>query len=215
MCFSATVSFVSGTALSIGGAATLGKAKTKSEIPFASIPLLFGIQQLIEGVIWVSFGTPLLNMAATFAYLLFSHVFWPIFLPVSVLFLERDAARRKILRYFVLIGSGVGLYLFYFMVTTPVTAQIVGNSIAYDFPYFYAVITMFLYLTATCLCCLFSSANMVKVFGAALFVSFLIALQSFSATFFSVWCFFAAILSVIVYLHFRYRRTACAARGNH
>ena len=51
MCFSATASFISGTTLCVIGVATLKQTKGSAEVPFALIPLLFGIQQLIEGVI--------------------------------------------------------------------------------------------------------------------------------------------------------------------
>ena len=51
MCFSATASFIAGTTLSVVGVATLRKTEARTELPFAMIPLLFGIQQLIEGVI--------------------------------------------------------------------------------------------------------------------------------------------------------------------
>ena len=57
MCFSATASFISGTALCVIGVATLKQTKAPAEIPFALIPLLFGIQQLTEGVIWLSSAT--------------------------------------------------------------------------------------------------------------------------------------------------------------
>ena len=40
MCFSAPANFIAGTALSVIGVATLRKTKTRSEIPFAIIPLL-------------------------------------------------------------------------------------------------------------------------------------------------------------------------------
>lgn len=51
MCFSASASFIAGASLSAIGVATLRRVESKKEIPFATIPLLFGIQQLIEGVI--------------------------------------------------------------------------------------------------------------------------------------------------------------------
>ena len=44
MCFSAPASFIAGTALSLIGVDALRKTKTRREIPFAIIPLLFGIQ---------------------------------------------------------------------------------------------------------------------------------------------------------------------------
>jgi len=55
MCFSATASFIAGVSLLVLGVATVKKAKRKAEIPFAMIPLLFGVQQIIEGMLWLSF----------------------------------------------------------------------------------------------------------------------------------------------------------------
>ena len=40
MCFSAPASFIAGTALSVIGVAALKRTESKSEIPFALIPLL-------------------------------------------------------------------------------------------------------------------------------------------------------------------------------
>ena len=203
MCFSAAASFAAGGALSVAGGLTLTKVKQKSELPFASIPLLFGIQQAIEGAVWVSFGSPILNTIATYAYSMFSHVLWPIFVPFSVLMIETDPARRKILRLFSFFGFAVGLYLLYFILVDPVTAHIVGNSIAYHSPHLYVYLVMAFYLVATCGSCLVSSHKIINIFGVVLFISFAIAAWFFTETFFSVWCFFAAILSIIVYWYFQ------------
>lgn len=202
MCFSAPVSFASGAALTAGGALTLKKAGERKFIPFAAIPLLFGLQQLIEGVIWVSFSAPTLNTAATYAYSVFSHVLWPVLIPISVLLMERDASRRRVLGGLAVLGIGVGAYLLYFLIRDSVTAEIVNNSIAYNSPHFYGTAAMIAYLLATCFSCLSSSHRMVIIFGSTLFLSFIMAYKFFNETFFSVWCFFAAILSVLVYLHF-------------
>ncbi len=203
MCFSAAASFAAGGALSVAGGLTLAKAKQKSELPFASIPLLFGIQQVIEGAVWISFGSPILNIIATYAYSMFSHVLWPIFVPISVLLMETEPIRKKILSLFSLLGLAVGGYLLYFIIVDPVTAHIVGNSIAYHSPHLYVYLAMFLYLVATCGSCLVSSHKIINIFGVVLFLSFAIAAWFFTETFFSVWCFFAAILSIIVYWYFQ------------
>lgn len=50
MCFSATASFIASTTLCVIGVATLKNTKASDEVPFAMIPFIFGIQQLIEGV---------------------------------------------------------------------------------------------------------------------------------------------------------------------
>ena len=203
MCFSATASFVAGGALSAVGVSLLVKTKTKKELPLASIPLLFGIQQLIEGVVWLSFGTPALNTAATYAYALFSHVLWPILVSFAVLAIETDPARKKILHMTFLAGASVGLYFLQSILTDSLTAHIVHDSIAYRSPHLYPFTTIVLYLVATCGSCLVSSHKIINLFGVVLGVSFAIAAWFFIETFFSVWCFFAAILSVIIYWHFR------------
>src|SRR5665647_2843196 len=80
MCFSATASFIAGISLSILGVATVKRAGRKADIPFAMIPLLFGSQQIVEGMLWLSFrfDDPLLNVTMTYLFTLFSHVLWPI-----------------------------------------------------------------------------------------------------------------------------------------
>ncbi len=202
MCFSATASFAAGGVLSAAGIVTLSKVKTKNELPFASIPLLFGIQQTIEGVVWLSFGSPLLNTISTYSFSMFSHVLWPMLVPISILLLETDHSRKKILSVFSFIGVTVGLYLLYFLIVDPLTSHIVNKSIAYHSPHFYLDLILILYFMATGVSSLFSSHKIINLFGIVTLLSAAIAGWFFEETFISVWCFFAAILSVLVYWHF-------------
>ena len=55
MCFSATASFAAGTVLLATGAFTMRMARNSGERPYALIPILFGVQQLIEGALWLTF----------------------------------------------------------------------------------------------------------------------------------------------------------------
>jgi len=63
------------------------------------IPLLFGVQQIIEGMLWLSFrfDAPLLNVIMTYVFTLFSHVLWPIFVPFSIGLMETVAWRKKVI----------------------------------------------------------------------------------------------------------------------
>jgi hypothetical protein len=36
------------------GAITLARARSRAELPYAAIPVLFGIQQCIEGGLWLT-----------------------------------------------------------------------------------------------------------------------------------------------------------------
>ena len=213
MCFSATASVIAGTALSVLGVATLRATRRKVEIPFAAIPLVFGIQQIVEGVLWLSFSfdAPPLNVAMTYLFSIFSHVLWPMFVPFSIGLLEAVPWRRKVIWGFQGIGLLVGLYLLTMLVEFPVTA-VVATNIVYVSPHFYEVPVMLLYLAATCVSCFFSSDATIRLFGALALFLFALAYGFFTVALFSVWCFFAAVLSSIIYVHFRFGRAALARR---
>lgn len=205
MCFSATASFVAGTALSVTGAITLSETKSIKERAFASIPLLFGVQQIIEGGVWLSlqYGWSFLNHVATYGFMLFAYVFWPTFMPFAVMSLEVDTYRRKILSAFLVLGLTVSLYLLYFIVSYPVASEIVNKSIHYPAPKEYGIFVVAMYLFATCASCFFSSHRVVNLFGVLLILSLSVAYYFFTSSFISVWCFFAAALSLVVYKQFK------------
>jgi Family of unknown function (DUF6629) len=209
MCFSATASFAAGTALTVTGVVTLKMARDRSETPFAAIPLLFGVQQLTEGLIWLNFGgvATLPDPVLTVFYSLFSHVVWPALLPFAIAGLEDVPWRLRALTICKYIGVAVGLYLLYFIVMFPTTAVVQGAHIAYEMPHFFSIPVMTMYLIATCVSSMLSSHRLVQVFGVLSFVTFVAAYLIHAATFFSVWCFFAAILSFLVYLILHRRRT--------
>lgn len=207
MCFSATASFIVGGSLVVVGSATLQRAGNRREMAFAAMPLLFGIQQTIEGLLWLSFhyDALLLRTAATYMFTMFSHVLWPIYVPLAVALMEPDAGRRKVMWGFCLIGMVVGVHLLILITTQPLTATAVGH-IVYVSPRFYEWPMMVLYIAATCLASLFSGYALIRLFGMLALLLFAIAYWFYTAAFFSVWCFFAAILSGIIYLFFRERR---------
>src|SRR5450756_1947794 len=126
MCFSATASFIAGISLSVLGVATVKRAERKAEIPFAMIPLLFGAQQIVEGMLWLSFqfDVTLLNVTMTYLFTLFSHVLWSIYVPFSIGLMESVAWRIKMITAFLITGIAVGLYLLYFIVRFPVTSEV-------------------------------------------------------------------------------------------
>jgi hypothetical protein len=211
MCFSATASFTAGAALTVVGGLTVRKSQGGRELPLAMIPLLFGVQQLTEGVVWVTLGRdlPTVESWATFIYSTFSHVVWPILVPFAILLVEPRIWRRKAISAIGALGLAVGLYLLYFMVRFPITARVNGDSIAYESPHFYIAFVLVAYLTATCISGLFSSHWCIRGFGASAFILAIAASVISITTFVSVWCFYAAILSFLIYLHFSGPMQAC------
>jgi len=79
MCFSAPISFT-GILISTVGMLAIRQARQPGMRLFAAIPLLFGIQLLTEGVIWLALaksdsGTDLHLLAQFYAF--FVGVLWP------------------------------------------------------------------------------------------------------------------------------------------
>ena len=205
MCFSATASFIAGAGLTVLGIATLRAARRRAEIPFAAIPLMFGLQQMVEGALWLSFrfDAPRMNVAMTYLFSMFSHVLWPIFVPFAIGLLETVPWRRKVIWGFQGIGLLVGLYLLFLIIKYPVTA-VVAKNIVYVSPHFYKIPVMLLYVAATCVSCFFSSSATVRLFGILALLLFVVAYGFFAVALFSVWCFFAALLSAIIFVHFKF-----------
>ncbi len=207
MCFSASASFIAGTTLSAVGVGALRNAKTNAELPFAMIPLLFGIQQLTEGVIWLTFQhhAPLLKLLMTYLYSGFSHVLWPMYVPFAMGAMETVQWRKRAIFAFLAGGIPVALYLLYSIVSRPLNAEVIGNHIVYASPHFYLGPVMVLYLAATCVSCFFSSHGFVRLFGVLALLSFIVAYFVYVNALVSIWCFFAALLSLLIYLHLRFR----------
>lgn len=203
MCFSATASLTAGTFLLGLGTMTMHMAQTPGERAYAAIPLLFAIQQLTEGAVWLSFdwGMPQVTAAATQLYSFFSHVLWPVYVPIAAWLIEPDKDRRRLLAVVVALGVGVGGYLLYSMFAYPIVAIPAGGHIDYASPHFYVATSMTLYLTSTTVSLMLSSHRWVKLFGALALGSAFAAYAFYARWFISVWCFFAALLSVAVSLH--------------
>ena len=204
MCFSATVSFSAGALLLGVGTLTLRSASDPRTLPFAAIPLLFALQQISEGVIWLTFRyeAPALNAVMTYVYSFFSHVLWPVYVPVAVWLMQPPGWRRRALLALAVAGAGVGAYLLYILLEFPVVSRPIGQHIEYVSPHFFVAATMMLYLASTTLSPLLSSHRMVRVFGILALSSFAAAYYFYATWFISVWCFFAALLSAVIYLHF-------------
>jgi cobalamin synthase len=141
-----------------------------------------------------------LKQAMTYVFSLFAHVFWPIYIPFAFRVLETTPWRRTAMLWFQAVGLAVGLYLLYFSVAGSVVAEVVDYHIVYNSPHFSLVSVTALYVVATCFTGFVSSHTFVRL------LSFIATYFFYTRAFVSVWCFFAAILSLLIYLHLRYRR---------
>jgi len=204
MCFSAQASFAGGAVITVIGVATLTKIKKPSQAPFGIIPLIFGLQQCAEGVLWLTLksGHPgPLQDAATYIFLITALAIWPVFVPLSVWLLASGKNRRKILAGLMITGGIVSLFYIYCLIFLNVQPEIQSFHIQYanDYPGTLVWVVFILYLAATILPLFVSSVKRMWVFGILIAVSCLITGVFFTQYLTSVWCFFAALISIAVY----------------
>jgi hypothetical protein len=204
MCFSAGASFGAGVILSAIGIASLKKTNEPSQYAFASIPLIFAVQQISEGFLWIALsneGYARMENISTYIFLFFAQIVWPSWVPLAVLKFEPDIKRKKILRLLFGIGLVVSAYMAYCLIAFPVDALLIGNHISYiqNYPVTAGRFGGVLYLIASITPALVSSIKKMPALGFAILISYVIALAFYKGYIVSVWCFFAAVISGIVY----------------
>lgn len=208
MCFSANASFTSAALLVTVGTITALGNRSKPHRMIAIVPLLFGLQQAAEGVVWQTMGqedTVHLHQFAVLVFLGFALVVWPSWIPWSIFKIEKDIRRKKILKIIGLIGFCVSLASAWVLLTTDVKAYITGHSLAYTLS---SIITtqqnwapnleFLLYTTATMLPFFISSLKTVKIAGCLVAISLVLSHIINKEASSSIWCFFAALISLYI-----------------
>lgn len=203
MCFSAGASFGASAILGTIGIVTLKKAKTTDHVPFAAIPLLFGMQQAAEGALWIGFSSD--NSESwkhfpVYIFLVFAQLVWPVWIPFSILRLENERVRRTMLKGIFAVGSLISFYLMYCMIVYEVKAEMHSGHILYtlNFPTAFAWISSVFYFIPTVVPLFVSSIKRIQLLGLGVLASFVFAKIYFTEHLISVWCFFAAIISIAI-----------------
>jgi len=206
MCFSAPVSFTASAFLIGVGLATLRQPLPPRERPFATLPLLFGMQQFIEGGLWVripAFGTDTSTFLLVQAYALFVGSVWPVLVPMSLRCLEPAGFRRQVLDGLTALGLVMATYTVGVSLSQGFTATIIGQCMIYGNPAGTWPGTLVLYATAVCAPFFVSSDRRIQGIGAAQLIGLAVAYGFYRNALPSVWCFFAAIVSALIYLRAR------------
>ncbi|MCB4792124.1 MAG: hypothetical protein LHV68_09575 [Elusimicrobia bacterium] len=205
MCFSAEASFTSSVVLSGFGVAAYKNLSRRPQLLFASIPLVFAFQQFTEGVLWLTIPAAheyeLLQKITTYIFLIMAQALWPVLLPVSVLLLEEDTVRKKLIYAFLALGGVVVLYYGYGILTSNVQLSAKNHYIQYQEYSKSAYTKLFfaLYTLAAIVPLFVSSVKGTSKMGLLMLGSCIVTLIFFVQFLTSVWCFFAAIISFLVY----------------
>jgi hypothetical protein len=203
MCFSASASFGAGVVLAAISVVSIKKIQKPSQIYFASIPIIFCVQQLAEGFLWLSLTNPFfvpLQQISTYIFLFFAQVVWPLWIPYAFLKLETERNEKNFQRLLLGIGMLVSLFLGYCLITYTVEAKIIGHHISYlqNYPIVYGGYGDLLYIIATIAPPLFSNVKKMWLLSIAIIISYVVTRILYVDYIVSVWCFFSSIISLFV-----------------
>lgn len=200
MCFGMEASFAAAAILAVGGAVALASAPRRL-IPLAMTPLFISLQQAAEGIVWMgalqeSLGglEGLMAQSAIWVYLFFAIFFWPFWIPFVFTFAESKPERKQFLGVLGLLALLLAVLNLTAQTSTPPTAEILHCSVQYKGPL--SALTPFLYPVCTILPFFVSSLKGARWLGVAVTVAALVAGYFYWVTFASVWCFFAALVTL-------------------
>jgi len=205
MCFSPTASFVSAAVIATIGVATLRHVKEPRTILFAATPMLFALHQFTEGLVWLGLQGrigPIGRDHAAFLFTMYAQGLLPFLMPLAVTLLEPAGWRRRAMMGLTAIGGVAAAWDSYGLMFLPSRLFVDHNSIAYRNVMTGSLAISLLYILATCGSLLLSRYRMVRWYGVVNVVALTIVQIVKAETFASVWCFYAALMSVMLYWQF-------------
>lgn len=201
-----TASFSAAAILTVAGVASLNMVKTKSQIPFAAIPIIFAFQQLTEGFVWLSLNHPDYNhwqKIPITIFLLLAQAVWPFWVPFSFLLIEEHQQRKTALKILSVLGFVVSISLACQVLFYPVSAAITPLHIHYELHFpagLSGIVASIFYFLATIVPPFLAGGKRMTSLGLLNLMSFVITMVFFENYVISVWCFFGALISWEVFL---------------
>ncbi|MCX6311143.1 MAG: hypothetical protein NT084_05840 [Bacteroidetes bacterium] len=204
MCFSATASFTSGAVLAVIGIASLKNVRTMQEGFFAFIPLIFSIQQIAEGFLWLALSEKTLFVSenfSTYFFIIIAQIVWPIWVPLSISLIETNKKRKKTFLTFTVLGTCLSIAVALFLFNNKIHARIAGHHITYvmNFPIAMQIIGGVFYFMVTVVPAFISTNKKMPYLGALILISFIVTEIFYERYVISVWCFFGAIICIMIY----------------
>ena len=205
MCYSPTASFTSAAIIATIGVATLRQKPEPRAYLFAAVPMLFALHQFTEGLVWLGLEGrigPIGRDHLAFLYTLYAQGLLPFLMPLAVALLEPDGPRRKWLFGLSAIGGVAAAWDAYGLIFLPLHTFVDHAAIAYRNVMTGSLFISLLYIAATCGALLLSSYRTVRWYGLLNVIALSIVELVRAYAFASVWCFYAALMSIMLYWQF-------------
>jgi hypothetical protein len=206
MCFSPEADVVSAVVIGVGGVDAARHVQQRAQWPLAALPLLLATHTFVEAFVWWGVRGEVssqVQTVATAVYLGIAFVVLPVYVPVTVLLLERSARHRLIEIVALAAGLLCAAGLAAALVAGPVRASPEGHHIVYHVHLHATPVIIALYLVSTCGVLVVSGRPFLRWFGIVNVAA--VALLAWVATdaVTSLWCAWAAVTSIAVAVYLR------------
>jgi hypothetical protein len=216
MCFSPEASFAVGGALLPAGIYCTQAAIRKDVrfVPLALVPIAFGLQQISEGFVWLGLhdDNSSLVQQASVVFLFFGIAFWPCWIPLSLAIAESRRPQRMVLALMSVVGLA-WLWFYSPIATDPsrwLTTEVVKHSVRYSMDELPGLQVLPRAVWRTGYLLIIGASLAIGRFdpggnrfanisgGVIISALFAVSYGLYWHAFLSVWCFFAAVLSVFL-----------------
>ncbi len=204
MCFSAEASFTAAAILTGIGIASIRSVKDKNHYPLACVPFIFAIQQLSEGFVWLNIHSTAggyVSSISVYVFLLFALIIWPLLIPIAMYFVEKEKIHKKILLGLIAFSLPFAIGAGYFLFSDQVTASSVNCSIDYVLQSLNPKLGNFflIYYVLLTILPFYSTRNkLLWLLGTVLLFSLIMTFVFLRTTMVSTWCFFSALMSILI-----------------
>jgi len=209
--FMAILNFTLSGAIFVVSILTLRKVSQPKEVVFASLPLLFALHQFTQGFVWLGMDgliNPRALQIAESLFVFYAQGILQFLVPLAVWLLEPKGIRKTLIALLMYLGAFLTAYSLWGLSIAPTEVSIVNGVLYYKNPITDQLWLGIGYVLTTCGSLIFSRSIAIQLFGwlnfAALVAIYFINPYGFT----SLWCLYAAAVSVLLYFYFVERRIA-------
>ncbi|MEU9045417.1 MULTISPECIES: DUF6629 family protein [unclassified Kitasatospora] len=203
MCWSAEADAVAGGVVAAAGVACLVRAHRAGRpqrLPIAALPLVLGLHQLIEALVWRGTDGELpvaVAGAARTAWAVIALPLLPVLVPAAV-WCATTGPRRRVLAGLTLLGVAVAVPLAAAVDSHPVTATAHGHTLGYAIGIPHPALLLTGYLLATVGSFLASGDHLLRRLGLVTGAGALVCALLWRLAFISTWCALAALAALLL-----------------
>ena len=190
---------------------TFYKVSTPREVVLASLPLFFALHQFTQGFVWLGMGgmigaRPLQLAEGLFVF--YAQGILQFLVPLAVWLIEPEGWRRKLIGILMVIGAVLMGYTLYGLAIHPTAVYIEDHILVYENVWTNKLWVGITYVLTTVGSLLLSRSIAIQLFGILNLIGLTLVYLFIPKGFTSVWCLYAAAVSVLFYFYFVERRIA-------